>query len=174
MEFRADPGTDHVDSGKFWMLWFWCHSRDHCLYVGSHLPQTMRRLMLFVVELYWRLTNAAHRRPCLFRETCSRHVYRVTREYGAFRGIAAFAKRFRRCRLGYVIEFDGQAGPFLRLADHSVAQPPELSESMAAFVEQSRLRGWDRCPEKNISALIANTTFGLKDCTRLYAQNVER
>jgi len=95
--------------------------------------------MLFAVELYWRLTNPARRRPCLFRETCSRHVYRITREDGAFKGITAFAQRFRRCRLGYVIEFDGQAEPVLRLSDRSVAQTIELSESMTAFVEQSRL-----------------------------------
>jgi putative component of membrane protein insertase Oxa1/YidC/SpoIIIJ protein YidD len=99
----------------------------------------MKCLILFSVELYWRLTDPRRRRPCLFRETCSQRVYRITREAGAFKGLIAFAQRFRRCRLGYVVEFDGQAEPFLRLSDRSVAQTVELSESMVAFVEQSRL-----------------------------------
>ena len=92
--------------------------------------------MLLGVELYWRLTSPGHRRPCLFRETCSRHVYRVTREEGAFKGMIAFAQRLRQCRLGYAIEFDGRTQAFLRLADRSIARTTELSESMAAFVEQ--------------------------------------
>jgi len=51
----------------------------------------------------------------------------------------AFARRLRQCRLGYAVEFDGQAEPFLRLADCTVVQTVELSEVMAAFVEQSSL-----------------------------------
>jgi hypothetical protein len=51
----------------------------------------------------------------------------------------AFGRRFRQCRLGYAIEFDGQAEPFLRLADRNVVPTAELSESMAALVEHSRL-----------------------------------
>jgi putative component of membrane protein insertase Oxa1/YidC/SpoIIIJ protein YidD len=98
----------------------------------------MKWLILSSVELYWKMTDPTRRRPCLFRETCSQRVYRITREAGAFKGLIAFAQRFRRCRLGYVIEFDGQAEPFLRLSDGSVAQTVELSESMAALVEQSR------------------------------------
>lgn len=98
----------------------------------------MKWLILLSVELYWRLTKPARRRPCLFRETCSQHVHKVTREAGAFKGLIAFAQRLRRCRLGYVVEFNGDAEPVLRLADRSVAQTVELSESMAAFVEQSR------------------------------------
>lgn len=94
--------------------------------------------MLFLVKLYWRLISPMRRRPCLFRETCSQHVYRVTREAGAVKGLMALARRYRRCRLGYVVESDGQSEPFLRLADQSVAQIAELSESMAAFVEQTR------------------------------------
>ena len=99
----------------------------------------MRPLALLAVELYWRLTNPARRRPCLFRETCSRHVYRITRDCGVLKGMMAFGQRLRRCRLGYAIEFDGHAEPFLRLADRSVVQTAELSELMAALVEQSRL-----------------------------------
>jgi hypothetical protein len=99
----------------------------------------MKWPILFSVKLYWRLTNPKLRRPCLFRETCSRHVYRVTHEGGALKGLIAFVKRFRQCRLGYVIEFDGRFEPFLRLSDRSVARTVELSESMGALVEQARL-----------------------------------
>jgi putative component of membrane protein insertase Oxa1/YidC/SpoIIIJ protein YidD len=99
----------------------------------------MKQLILFSVEIYWRLTSPTRRRPCLFRETCSQHVHRVTREEGAVKGVIAFGQRFRRCRLGYAVEFDGQTEPVLRLSDRSVAQTVALSESMAAFVEHSGL-----------------------------------
>ena len=138
MEFCSDTGTHYLHRGKFRVLWSWCNARHHGLPVRSHFPQTtMKQLLLFAVELYWRLTNPARRRPCLFHETCSRHVHRITREYGLFRGLMALTRRFRQCRLAYAVEFDGQAEPFLRLADGSVAQMADLSESMAAFVEQS-------------------------------------
>lgn len=99
----------------------------------------MKWLIVLAIELYWKWTDPAHRRPCLFRETCSRHVYRITREAGAVRGMIALAYRLRRCRFGYAVEFDSEGKSFLRLADHSTAQAAELSESMAAFVSQSRL-----------------------------------
>jgi putative component of membrane protein insertase Oxa1/YidC/SpoIIIJ protein YidD len=98
----------------------------------------MRRLILLSIELYWRLIDPACRKSCLFRETCSRHVYRMTREAGTLKGMMAFARRFRQCRPGYSIEFDSEFTPVLRLADHTVAKTADLSESMLAFVEQSR------------------------------------
>jgi hypothetical protein len=51
----------------------------------------------------------------------------------------ALGLRLRQCRLGYAIEFNGQDEPFLRLKDGSVVRTAELSESMAALVERSRL-----------------------------------
>jgi hypothetical protein len=120
------------------MFRLWRDSRPDRFYVRSYLPQTMRLLVLFAVESYWRLTIPARRRPCLFRETCSRHVYRITRDLGALRGMMAFWHRLRRCRLGYAIEFDRQSEPILRLADGSVTQVAELSQSMATLVEESR------------------------------------
>ncbi len=95
--------------------------------------------MLLAVELYWRLTSPARRRTCLFRESCSHHVYRVTQESGAFKGLMAFTRRLRRCRFGYAVEFDEQAEPFLRLADGSVTRVAELAGSMVALLEQSKL-----------------------------------
>jgi putative component of membrane protein insertase Oxa1/YidC/SpoIIIJ protein YidD len=63
----------------------------------------MRGVLLFLIRQYWRVSVALPRRNCLFRETCSRHVYRVTSEEGVIPGIRALAVRVRRCRGGYAI-----------------------------------------------------------------------
>ncbi|NVK64163.1 MAG: membrane protein insertion efficiency factor YidD [Flavobacteriales bacterium] len=45
---------------------------------------------------------------CLFSESCSNHVYRVTKKNGALKGIQALRKRFRDCRSGYrLVETEG-------------------------------------------------------------------
>jgi hypothetical protein len=64
-------------------------------------------------------------------------VYRVTDEPGAFGGRVALTQRFRQCRRGYSVEFDGRAEPILRLSDGSVVPVADLSAAMASFVEQS-------------------------------------
>jgi putative component of membrane protein insertase Oxa1/YidC/SpoIIIJ protein YidD len=139
MEFRPDPRAHYLHSRKFWMFRFRRNARPDSLYVSPHLPQAMRWLVLLAIKSYWRLTNPSRRRPCLFRETCSRHVYRITRDCGVSKGMMALGLRLRQCRLGYAIEFNGQDEPFLRLKDGSVVRTAELSESMAALVERSRL-----------------------------------
>ena len=61
----------------------------------------MKRLLLFVIRLYWKLVPEGSRRPCLFRESCSRYVYRRASEQGLLSGLAAFRHRWQNCRGGY-------------------------------------------------------------------------
>jgi putative component of membrane protein insertase Oxa1/YidC/SpoIIIJ protein YidD len=159
MEFHSDPGTHHIHSGYCRMLWARRYARTYFQHVGTHLPKTMRRLILFAVELYWRLRSPAGRKTCLFRESCSHHVHRITNESGALKGLIAFALRFRRCRAGYAVEFDDRGEPFFRLSDRSIAPVAELSESMAALAERSRflVRGPVVSSGMNLPLTIAGT-----------------
>jgi|GEM_PF-315221 len=65
----------------------------------------MRFLILIPVYLYWHLWPAKWKhRQCLFRESCSHHVWRVTREEGFLPGWRALVYRYRNCRPGYRIQ----------------------------------------------------------------------
>lgn len=58
----------------------------------------MKRLLLLVIHLYWRLIPADRRRKCIFRESCSQHVFNKTKEGGFVEGFKALSFRFRNCR----------------------------------------------------------------------------
>jgi len=49
------------------------------------------------------LVPANRRNRCLFAESCSKHVYRITKEKGVGWGIKALKKRYKQCRPGYVL-----------------------------------------------------------------------
>ena len=59
--------------------------------------------MLTLIQLYWRFVPAERRRVCLFKESCSNHIFRVTSDYGLKAGLIALIERFKNCRGGYVI-----------------------------------------------------------------------
>ena len=61
----------------------------------------MKHLLLFAVRAYWLLWPENRKRCCLFRESCSRHVYRVTCHDGLLPGVRALFRRVRLCRGGY-------------------------------------------------------------------------
>lgn len=89
----------------------------------------MRLLLLLGIRLYWRLWPERLRRSCLFRESCSRYVYRVTARAGASAGFAALWERARTCRGGYNIET--LAGHLVvRLVDGSILSETEASPSI--------------------------------------------
>lgn len=89
----------------------------------------MRLLLLLGIQLYWKLWPERFRRPCLFRESCSRHVYSVTSRSGASAGLAALWERARRCRGGYSVEtIAGNLA--VRLADGSILSESEASPNL--------------------------------------------
>ena len=89
----------------------------------------MRRLLLLGIRLYWRLWPEQLRRSCLFRESCSKYVYRVTAHTGASAGFAALLERAHRCRGGYSVET--LAGELVvRLVDGSILSETEASPGL--------------------------------------------
>jgi hypothetical protein len=91
----------------------------------------MRWVLLAAIQAYWRLKPPNGWRTCLFRESCSRHVYRRTVEDGLFAGLLALRLRMRRCRPGFVVLpatplrpeplvllRDGSAAPLSEMAAH--------------------------------------------------------
>lgn len=74
---------------------------------------------------------AAYRRRCLFKESCSRHVYKITRSEGLGSGWLAFKKRYQQCRPGYKIFYNTKKGaPEMELANHDIIDIDEIREEI--------------------------------------------
>jgi putative component of membrane protein insertase Oxa1/YidC/SpoIIIJ protein YidD len=63
----------------------------------------MKYLLLYTIEFYWKLIPDHKRKKCIFKETCSHHVYRICKEHGFKKGIKALKERYKQCRPEYVI-----------------------------------------------------------------------
>lgn len=76
----------------------------------------MKRLLRVAIRLYRATWPKRWRRQCLFRESCSSYVDRVTKEEGLLEGLAALVRRARACRPGYRVTTasDGRIGLLLR------------------------------------------------------------
>ena len=64
----------------------------------------MTSAILAMIRLYWRIVPESRRRQCLFRETCSRYVYRQARESGVRGAFLAAYRRLRACRPGFQVQ----------------------------------------------------------------------
>ena len=62
----------------------------------------MRALLILVIRLYWMVVPVHRRRSCLFKESCSMHVYHRAAASGFIAGLRALWFRYRNCRAGYV------------------------------------------------------------------------
>lgn len=60
----------------------------------------MRYLLLLSIHLYW-IIPKKNRRQCIFKESCSKYVYRVTKNEGWKKGLLAIQGRRRQCRPGF-------------------------------------------------------------------------
>lgn len=65
----------------------------------------MKNLLSLLIKIYWWIIPPAKRRKCIFRTSCSKHVYEKTTNEGFISGLKAFIYRFKNCRSGaYIIE----------------------------------------------------------------------
>ena len=88
----------------------------------------MKLLLIGVIRLYRALPRFLNR-ECLFKETCSSHVLRVTRESGFRAGVRSLKMRMLQCRPGYVVLFDGNTQQWtIHFANGSVAKRDELAD----------------------------------------------
>lgn len=61
----------------------------------------MKFILLLLIRFYWFIVPENKRKKCLFRESCSKYVYRITDEKGLVKGISALWDRIKKCRPGY-------------------------------------------------------------------------
>lgn len=72
----------------------------------------MKYLLLSIIKSYWAIFPKHKRRHCIFSESCSNYVYRITMDKGFFLGLFALRKRYYQCRPGYTIYKDKQNNTF--------------------------------------------------------------
>lgn len=63
----------------------------------------MRHLLLLIIKLYWKIFPEEKRRRCIFKKSCSKHVYEITVEEGLFKGLEALLFRYQNCRGNFMI-----------------------------------------------------------------------
>lgn len=88
----------------------------------------MKHFILWLIRRYWAAIPPRLRRSCLFRETCSQYVYRLTEEAGARAGLAALSLRMLRCGGAYRLVVAADAVQFVT-RDGAVIPWDELNES---------------------------------------------
>lgn len=91
----------------------------------------MKWLILAAIRAYWRLRPARLKGRCLFRESCSLHVFKITKNRGFGPGIKAMITRAAICRPGYhittcggtlgILAKNGRFVPEPELANHVLA-----------------------------------------------------
>lgn len=87
----------------------------------------MKWVILSLIRIYWLIPDNWRKR-CLFKESCSQYVFRITRDDGFVAGLDVLRHRFRQCRPGYgfVTLPDGQE--MVVLADGSLVEAESLAE----------------------------------------------
>lgn len=85
----------------------------------------MNYCLLILIRLYW-LIPKKYRNPCIFRESCSNHVYRIVKNEGFKKGLSAIKERKQKCKPGYYYINKEQ----VRLADKSIVSTTLLNESI--------------------------------------------
>ena len=87
----------------------------------------MKFVLLFSIKLYQKFYPKKYRGKCLFKESCSNYVYRITLNKGFFKGIQAFKERFYNCRSGYqYVDVKGEI--FLLSYSHKLYKSDEINK----------------------------------------------
>lgn len=102
----------------------------------------MKWFLLGAISFYQSLP-ARLRPQCLFRETCSSYVRRVTRESGVLAGLRALKTRVSQCRPGYVVFFDNEFKCWrVRFANGAVSNSPHVADFVLEPYIHASLRPW--------------------------------
>jgi putative component of membrane protein insertase Oxa1/YidC/SpoIIIJ protein YidD len=111
-------------------------------------------MLTMPIRAYWLLWPSKWRRRCIYKESCSRYVYRVTTSDGLAEGLRALQRRWRSCRQGYELESRGSMLG-LRLCDGTFVPESEVSDFLICAVRQQldSLRAVDAERDKHATAV---------------------
>ena len=91
----------------------------------------MRWLILFPIHVYWHAwPSFLKKRSCIFKESCSLFVFRVTKDYGFIAGCKALNWRYRNCRPGYRIVTNKEGKFEICLVSGNVVPESEIADAI--------------------------------------------
>lgn len=69
----------------------------------------MNLLVQLLIQFYWACYPSSLKGKCLFKESCSNYVFRISKQEGFVAALRAVIFRYRNCRSGYnIIEIEGK------------------------------------------------------------------
>lgn len=69
----------------------------------------MKYSLILVIQLYWKIIPECKRRKCLFKLSCSKYVYQITKNKGLISGLKALLFRVKNCNPYYnITEIKGE------------------------------------------------------------------
>lgn len=89
----------------------------------------MKNLFLILLKIYQLFVPKRFRRKCLFKESCSNYVFRITKENGFNTGIDALKFRIRNCNRNYSI-VENKSSFLLITAQYEVIEEEFISEQI--------------------------------------------
>ena len=88
----------------------------------------MKLFLLLIIKTYWKCIPESNRKSCLFAESCSRYVYRITKDKGFWAGLKALKFRYKKCRSGYNMGYNSKDGKIeLHLVGGTILREDEIS-----------------------------------------------
>jgi putative component of membrane protein insertase Oxa1/YidC/SpoIIIJ protein YidD len=95
--------------------------------------------LLLAIRIYWLATPPGWRRVCLFRESCSKYVHRITADSGFRAGVNALRERLQRCRPDH--SWSWAAGELRMVTrDGATVEASELSDACVRVIERMEMR----------------------------------
>lgn len=85
------------------------------------------QLFKLVIHVYWIIVPKKLRGVCLFKESCSRSVYRELCKAGFLSGWREFRFRYYNCRTPYSLIISDQGVPGLHLCTGEILNESEVS-----------------------------------------------
>jgi putative component of membrane protein insertase Oxa1/YidC/SpoIIIJ protein YidD len=89
----------------------------------------MKVFLLLIIKLYWVTFPKTKRRKCIFKISCSKYVYQITKEEGLHKGLITLRYRFQNCRSGFIIfENPTNGRKMIMLPNAQILSENEISE----------------------------------------------
>jgi putative component of membrane protein insertase Oxa1/YidC/SpoIIIJ protein YidD len=98
----------------------------------------MKHIFLLVIRAYWFIVPMQYRRKCIFRISCSRHIYQQFKDHGLASGLKALSFRYKYCRNNYRIFINPVHGkPTMLIGYHILLEQDEISERLLLSLKQN-------------------------------------
>jgi len=90
----------------------------------------LQKLLINIIRLYQVFFPKKYRGKCLYKESCSNHVLRITRDKGLAKGLKALTYRYKNCRPNYYLTTDKSGNKLLITASNEVVEEKDIDDRL--------------------------------------------